>query len=139
MPSASASLRASRQAAADRRRTQANAGIHANVAEELDASDGDGLQGGQGWDRPTASPTPGPTPGPTSLPTTAPTTAAPTAHPTLSDIEWLVRGEVWYDRNANGIRDSNVYIENMGNDVEWTHGLGGVRLQLVQCDPDTGR
>jgi hypothetical protein len=35
-----------------------------------------------------------------------------------------MKGVVWYDRNANGERDSNVEVGGMGGDVEWSHGLG---------------
>ena len=45
----------------------------------------------------------------------------------------------WYDRNANGRRDSNINVIGMSADVEFTHGVGGVSVQLVECDGGTGR
>jgi len=42
---------------------------------------------------------------------------------------------MWYDRNANGVRDANVRVDGMGSNVEFTHGLGGVTVRLVECFP----
>lgn len=108
---------------------EGNAGeLHANAAEELDASNADGFQGGQDYRTP-----------PTAAPTTLPPTAAPTAHPTLRGRVKMLRGIFWYDRNGNGARDSNVNAQGMGSDVEYSHGIGGVNVQLVECDEATGR
>jgi len=107
---------------------QGTTGIHGNVAAELNANDADGEQGGQAWSPPTTTPT--------DSPKTASPTSAPTSHPTLHGQEFILRGLIWYDRNANGVRDSNVNVEGMGNDVEYSHGVGGVTVQLVQCDGD---
>ena len=74
------------------RRLQSNVDIHANVAKELNASDADGLQGGQGWDHPTRSPTLLPSQHPSDVPTDE-----PTSHPTLAGHEWTIRGTVWYE------------------------------------------
>jgi hypothetical protein len=51
---------------------------------------------------------------------------------------FVLRGTVFYDRNANGERDSNVDVEEFGNDVEYNYGLGGVNIRLVECDLETG-
>ncbi|KAL7527227.1 hypothetical protein ACHAWF_002088, partial [Thalassiosira exigua] len=108
---------------------------HSNWAIEQDGNDADGQQGGQLWSEPTAKPT--------GSPTTAPPTATPTDPPTLRGRQFVLRGLMWYDRNANGRRDSNVAVRDLdgleGNDVEYQLGIGGVTVSLVQCDPDTGR
>ena len=49
----------------------------------------------------------------------------------------MLRGIIWYDRNANGRRDSNVEDPHHGRDVEFDVGLGGVQIQLTECDPET--
>lgn len=44
---------------------------------------------------------------------------------------------MYYDRNANGSRDANVESKEYGSDTEYSIGLGGVNLQLVECDLST--
>ena len=44
---------------------------------------------------------------------------------------------MYYDRNANGSRDANVASKEFGDDTEYSIGLGGVNLQLVECDLST--
>ena len=102
--------------------------IHDNQASELDASDADGLQGGQNW---TAYPTKSPSLTPTISPTDS-----PTYQPTLRGIPKTVRGMMWYDANGNGVRDSNV-VRGEFTDVEYKFGVGGVTMQLKECDWNT--
>ena len=102
--------------------------IHDNQASELDASDADGLQGGQNW---TAYPTKSPSLTPTISPTDS-----PTFQPTLRGIPKTVRGMMWYDANGNGVRDSNV-VRGEFTDVEYKFGVGGVTMQLKECDWNT--
>ena len=64
-------------------------------------------------------------------------TVSPTSRPTVRGDPFLLKGVTFYDRNANGERDSNVVVMDMGQDVEYSHGLGGVAITLVQCDPET--
>ncbi|KAL7466002.1 hypothetical protein ACHAXS_007637 [Conticribra weissflogii] len=111
--------------------------LHGKYAEELNADDSAGSQGGQQW-QPPALATEGPTGAPSPAPS-APPTPTPTEHPTLHGDPFTLRGSVFYDRNANGQRDSNVVWEGFSSDVEYTHGLGGVTIGLVQCDPLTNR
>ena len=106
--------------------------VHYNASFEHDAHDANGYQGGQAW-------THAPTPSPTGIPTTAAPTRSPTQYPTLQGWQFFLRGVVWYDRNANGVRDSNVAEGGLGSDVEYSHGVGGVQVMLVQCDPKTGK
>jgi len=110
-----------------RRNLQAGS-IHDNTAIESDASNADGLQGGQNW---TAYPTKSPSLTPTISPTDS-----PTFQPTLRGIPKTVRGMMWYDANANGVRDSNV-VRGEFNDVEYKFGVGGVQMQLRECDWET--
>ena len=105
--------------------------LHDNTAEELNASDADGMQGGQVWTSPTVTPTVSPT-------TTSSPSNMPTFAPNLRSISHTLRGLMWYDRNANGVRDSNVEVEGFSNDVEFEFGVGGISVSLVECDPDTG-
>jgi len=107
---------------------------HSKVAAELNADDANGDQGGQGWTASVA-----PTTSPTDQPASVAPTWSPTPHPSIGGRQWSIRGVAWYDRNANGIRDSNVAVDGMDGDVEFSQGLGGVFLRLVQCDPETGR
>lgn len=117
--------------------------IHCKIALEQDGDDADGEQGGQDWSPPTVSPTSSPTAGPTSVPTSMPTPAPtkttdePTDAPTPRGDPFVLRGIIWYDRNANGRRDSNMDEPTLGRDVEFNIGLGGVQVQLTECDPDT--
>jgi len=86
-------------------------------------------------------------PVPTFIPTT--TKAMPTIspvptlssswHPTLSKNLWLLKGIIYYDRNANGGRDSDVNTVEFGEDVEYNYGLGGVTIQLIECDVETNK
>lgn len=100
-----------------------DADVHDNAALELDASDpGGGNRGG----------------GPTT-PTAAAVASAPSRQPTLRREPSSLRGVVWYDRNGNGRRDPNVEVAGMGNDVEYSHGVSGVAVELVRCDDATGR
>lgn len=110
------------------RSLQRSASIHDNQASELDASDADGLQGGQNW---TAYPTKSPSLTPTISPTDS-----PTYQPTLRGIPKTVRGMMWYDANGNGVRDSNV-VRGEFTDVEYKFGVGGVTMQLKECDWNT--
>lgn len=80
------------------------------------------------------------TPSPTvsARPTVSPRpTIGPSYHPTLHGDPWVLRGTIYYDRNANGERDSNVDTAEFGDDVEFNYGLGGVTVQLMECDPET--
>lgn len=130
--------------------------IHCRPENENDASDSWGLQGGQDWiqpttmtpttDRPTVKPT---TRHPTTHPTRrtpspslsfVPTNSAPSYHPTLHDRLFVLRGTIYYDRNANGKRDSSVSDSEYGsNDIEFEYGLGGVNLRLVECDLENNK
>jgi len=101
------------------------AGIHGNQASENNANDADGQQGGQNW---TSYPTSSPTLTPTATPTDS-----PTFQPTLKGVPKTVRGMMWYDANANGVRDSNV-VRGEFNDVEYKFGVGGVQMMLRECD-----
>jgi hypothetical protein len=130
--------------------------LHCKYAMEQDGNDGDGMQGGQNWKPPTLPPTKTPTKAPTKSPTNAPTidindsleptdvptiyinnSLEPTDGPTPRGDPFVLRGIIWYDRNANGRRDSNVDDSEHGRDVETNVGLGGVQVQLMECDPDT--
>ena len=111
--------------------SEASTEWHEKHEGEKDADDGEGNQGGQNWRPPTSSPT--------APPTSAAPTRSPTQHPTLRGEGFLLRGVVWYDRNGNGVRDSNVAVVGLGSDVEYSHGVGGVQVKLVQCDPKTGK
>ena len=102
--------------------------IHDNQATQQNADDADGLQGGQNW---TAYPTKSPSLTPTISPTDS-----PTCQPTLRGIPKTVRGMMWYDANGNGVRDSNV-VRGEFTDVEYKFGVGGVTMQLKECDWDT--
>mmetsp|Transcript_9352 Transcript_9352/g.13912 ORF Transcript_9352/g.13912 Transcript_9352/m.13912 type:complete len:722 (+) Transcript_9352:128-2293(+) len=104
------------------------AGIHVNQAAENNANDADGQQGGQNW---TSYPTASPTLTPTATPTDS-----PTFQPTLKGVPKTVRGMMWYDANANGVRDSNV-VRGEFNDVEYKFGVGGVQMMLRECDWST--
>jgi len=101
---------------------------HGNTASEQDGNDSEGLQGGQNW---TSYPTKSPSLTPTQTPTNS-----PTFQPTLRGLPKTVRGMMWYDANANGVRDSNVHKDEF-NDVEYKFGVGGVFLKLMECDWET--
>ena len=66
-------------------------------------------------------------------------TMPPTYHPTPHGEPFIVKGTVWYDRNANGNRDTGVSMTDFGSDVEYNLGLGGVKVALVECNADTNR
>ena len=104
---------------------------HTNIAEELNANDESGMQGGQVWQAPTTKPTSQPS-------ISSSPTGQPTFAPVLNSLERTLRGVMWYDRNGNGVRDSNVEVSGFSNDVEFEFGVGGVQVQLVECDPVTG-
>ncbi|EJK75219.1 hypothetical protein THAOC_03066, partial [Thalassiosira oceanica] len=95
---------------------------------------------------PTHSPSSPPTPAPSDLPSEYPSlspstlepTEFPTFNPTLRGDPWVLRGTIYYDRNANRIRDT-VDTYDMGRDVEHNFGLGGVTVELHECDPDTNK
>ena len=70
------------------------------------------------------------------FPSTLEPTEFPTFNPTVRGDPWVLRGTIYYDRNANGIRDT-VDTSDMGRDVEHNFGLGGVTVELHECDPDT--
>mmetsp|Transcript_1786 Transcript_1786/g.3618 ORF Transcript_1786/g.3618 Transcript_1786/m.3618 type:complete len:774 (-) Transcript_1786:263-2584(-) len=100
--------------------------IHENIATELDATNADGSPVLE-YIAPTLSPT-------TSQPT-----GSPTPRPTMDKRPHTLRGIAWYDRNANGLRDSMVpSVDPRSQDVEWSHGVGGVEVLLRECDPATG-
>ncbi|EJK78026.1 hypothetical protein THAOC_00098, partial [Thalassiosira oceanica] len=128
---------------------------HAKMSNEEDV-DGDknGLQGGQGsevdvfnfdlWQLglgPSCDPTTKPTPKPTGTPTKNPTwpTWSPTNPPTKQGQKYVIMGTTWYDRNANGIRDSDVEVAWLGSDVEFQHAVSGMTVKLIECDPSNGR
>ena len=135
--------------------------VHCRISVENTASDNWGNENEfAGWEQrnsdapitnppsSTLAPTKFPTTMPTSsplVPTTSPTVSypptgsEPTYHPTLHDKLFVLRGTVYYDRNANGSRDANVDTEEYGGDTEYNIGLGGVNLQLVECDLSTNR
>jgi hypothetical protein len=112
--------------------------IHCKIAFEQDGDDANGSQGGQEWQPPTKAPTPRPT---TSHPTTSsPTSNAPTEtseSPTPRGDPFILRGLIWYDKNGNGKQDANINDSILGLDVERNLGLGGVQIQLTECDPST--
>lgn len=108
--------------------------IHDNISTNQIVDATDGLQGGQLFTPRTPSPSSSPTTSPTQSPT-----RSPTMHPTLHGQAFMLRGIMWYDRNANGNRDSNVEVTGVGTDVEFSHGVGGITAQLVQCDETSGR
>jgi len=108
--------------------------VHDNEASEKDGDDKDGLQGGQGYSDPTLKPTPQPTATPTQYPTRSPTNP-----PTKQGQKYVIMGTTWYDRNANGIRDSNVEVAGLGSDVEFQHAVSGMTVKLIECDPSNGR
>lgn len=112
--------------------------IHCKIAFEQDGDDANGSQGGQEWQPPTKVPTPRPT---TSRPTTSnPTSNAPTEtseSPTPRGDPFILRGLIWYDKNGNGRQDVNINDPILGLDVERNLGLGGVQVQLTECDPYT--
>mmetsp|Transcript_33334 Transcript_33334/g.80621 ORF Transcript_33334/g.80621 Transcript_33334/m.80621 type:complete len:774 (-) Transcript_33334:271-2592(-) len=110
---------------------EAAANVHDNLANQQDGNDLWGKQGGQYY---TGATTPPPTPPPT---TSAPT-SSPTGRPTIAGRVHVLRGVTWYDRNANGKRDSNVEAGEYGDDVEYSHGVGGVMMQVIECDGETG-
>ncbi len=62
-----------------------------------------------------------------------------THSPTPRGDPYVLLGTVYYDRNVNGQRDSNVDTPDFGNDVEYQFGLGGVTVQLYECDPQTNK
>ena len=113
------------------KRNLQNGGVHDNTAEELNANDESGMQGGQVWQAPTTKPTSQPS-------ISSSPTGTPTFAPVLNSLERTLRGVMWYDRNGNGVRDSNVEVGGFSNDVEFEFGVGGVQVQLVECDPVTG-
>ncbi|KAL3773393.1 hypothetical protein ACHAWO_003684 [Cyclotella atomus] len=129
--------------------------VHCSTSNENTALDSWGLQGGQFWldtpppttAAPTASsaPTLSPSRGPSDAPSLTPSLSfapsslgEPTYHPTLHGRLFVLRGTIYYDRNANGQRDANVATEEFGPDTEYNVGLGGVNLRLVECDLATG-
>ena len=124
--------------------------IHCKIAFEQDGDDADGSQGGQKWQPPTKAPTtlfPTTSSPTTSSPTStsSPATVAPTSNaptetsdaPTPRGDPFVLRGLIWYDRNGNGKQDANVPDSVLGPDVERNLGLGGVQIQLTECDPVT--
>mmetsp|Transcript_30363 Transcript_30363/g.63460 ORF Transcript_30363/g.63460 Transcript_30363/m.63460 type:complete len:1137 (+) Transcript_30363:166-3576(+) len=80
------------------------------------------LRGGRVTDSPTMYPTVG---------------EVPTYRPTVRADPWELRGTIYYDHNANGVRDSNLLTTDFGQDPEHQYGLGGVTIQMVECDPET--
>jgi hypothetical protein len=116
--------------------------VHCKEAMEQNGNDAAGEQGGQAWKPPTGSPTRSPTRPPTVPPTDSPTafvteSLQPTDGPTPRGDPFVLRGIIWYDRNANGRRDPDVDDPDLGRDVEFDVGLGGVQVQLTECDPET--
>lgn len=108
--------------------------VHTKEEAEQQASDEDGLQGGQRWSPPTKSPSESPTLTPSVVPT-----MPPSYHPTPHGEPFVLKGVIWYDRNANGHRDTGVSMPDFGSDVEFDLGLGGVKVTLVQCNAETNR
>ena len=73
---------------------------------------------------------------PSAVPTGFPTTS-PTYYPVPRGEPKTLKGDIWYDRNANGERDSNVDGQGiLGDDVEYRVGLGGVQTTLWTCGTD---
>lgn len=66
-------------------------------------------------------------------------TAEPSFHPTLHGDPFVLRGTIFYDSNGNHKRDSNVEMKDLGTDVEYRYGLGGVAVQLMECDPESNK
>jgi len=62
----------------------------------------------------------------------------PTEHPTLRREKRKLRGIMWYDSNANGVRDNNIAVSGMGEDVEYSHAVAGVHVKPVKCNHETG-
>ena len=118
---------------------------HCQLSLEADATDSIGLQGGQDYRPPTLSPSimpNAPSRSPIFSPTISPSGSPseyPTFAPTPKGDPFVLYGTIWYDRNANGLRDSNIDTPGMGKDVEYTFGLGGVSIQLMECDPITNK
>lgn len=118
---------------------------HCQLSLEADASDSIGLQGGQDYRPPTVSPSSmpnAPSASPIVSPTISPSSSPsdyPTFAPTARGDPFVLYGTIWYDRNANGLRDSNIDTPGMGKDVEYTFGLGGVSIRLMECDPVTNK
>eukprot|EP00956_Cyclotella_meneghiniana_P038769 scaffold159697_cov56-Cyclotella_meneghiniana.AAC.7 len=113
------------------RKTQS---VHEKEENEENASDAGGTQGGQRWSPPTQSPTLVPTDQPTEGPTDP-----PSFHPTPHGEPFVLKGVIWYDRNANASRDNGITMPEYGSDVEYSMGLGGVTVTLLECNADTNR
>ncbi|KAL7547017.1 hypothetical protein ACHAWF_010337 [Thalassiosira exigua] len=108
---------------------------HANPQNQNQGDDDEG--GGGVVDLLASSAVPSASARPTDSPSMAKPTSSPSFHPTVKRDPWVLRGTVYYDRNANGERDSNVDSFSYGKDVEYSYGLGGVVVQLMECDPAT--
>jgi len=66
----------------------------------------------------------------------------PTSYPTMGGNKKFFKGLAWYDRNANGKRESKMSAlgEDLeGEDVEYDYAVGGVEVRLVPCDEYTER
>jgi len=77
-----------------------------------------------------------------ALQSLATATNEPTQSPTMGGQKKIIKGMAWYDRNANGKRESKMTAlgEDLeGEDVEYDYAVGGVEARLVPCDEDTGR
>jgi len=86
----------------------------------------------------TDSPTGSPNESPTEFPTMYPT-VSPTFRPTPRGEPRRLSGTIFYDHNANGIRDSPLLTEDFGDDPEFVYGLGGVAIRIVECNSTTNR
>ena len=105
--------------------------VHDNTAEESNASDADGFQGGQVWTE-TATEAPMPEEQVASTPEEPAPIIPGYNH---------VRGEFYYDRNSNGVKDSNVEATGLicgSSDIEYECGVGGITVEFYECDGETG-
>ena len=59
-------------------------------------------------------------------------------NPTLKGKVMTLQGIVWYDRNVNGSRDLNEEVDRYGGNVEFSHGVAGVHVELRACNETTG-
>lgn len=66
-----------------------------------------------------------------------PTLQPSTLRPTRNSIPFVLSGTLYYDLNANSRRENKIAAlageRYLGSDVEYSVGLGGVTVQLVEC------
>ena len=101
--------------------------IHCNTATEQQATnEGGSLQNPNLYYDPSA-------------PSLQPSIAS-TLRPTRNIIPFVLSGTLYYDLNANSRRENRIVAlageRHLGNDVEYSVGLGGVTVQLVECHDD---